>query len=167
MDHLYPKLTPYEFDYTTDINKKMRVPEKLSYDSDNSGTLSEGHDVSFRNYPVADIILDAKRPSENTPGYSPDILNNSDLKSKVFCSAQAHASSQVNQDEASASANAHAGVVCETSCHRSKERLRLAKPSSQSSVDQQYLSTVEQNLVKLEERISHLEFQQAIFKGGL
>ncbi|VDQ11044.1 unnamed protein product [Trichobilharzia regenti] len=134
MDHLYPKLTPYEFDYTTDINKKMRVPEKLSYDSDNSGTLSEGHDVSFRNYPVADIT---------------------------------HASSQVNQDEASASANAHAGVVCETSCHRSKERLRLAKPSSQSSVDQQYLSTVEQNLVKLEERISHLEFQQAIFKGGL
>ncbi|VDP84592.1 unnamed protein product [Schistosoma mattheei] len=95
MDDLYPKLSTYEFDYTTDINKKMRVPEKLSYDSDNSATLSEGHDVSFRNYPVADLsakpnytyftVLDAKRSTEYALGYSPDLLKNSDIRSKIVC----------------------------------------------------------------------------------
>ncbi|CAH8643557.1 unnamed protein product [Schistosoma haematobium] len=126
MGDLYPKLSTYEFDYTTDINKKMRVPEKLSYDSDNSATLSEGHDVSFRNYPVAD--LNAKRSTEYALGYSPDLLKNSDIRSKLVCNAQAQASSQ--SSDGSAKANASAGVFCETSSHRAQERLRVSRSSS-------------------------------------
>ncbi|XP_018646615.1 hypothetical protein Smp_125120.1 [Schistosoma mansoni] len=162
MDHLYSKLSTYELDYTDDINKKMRVPEKLSYDSDNSATLSEGHDVSFRNYPVADLILDAKRSSEYAPGYSPDILNNSDIRSKLICNAQAHASSQ--SADGSAKANASAGVFCETSSHRAQERLRVSKSSSTG--DNEHVS-IDHRLIRLEKRISHLEFQQALMKGGL
>uniref|UniRef100_A0A5K4F334 Miff domain-containing protein n=1 Tax=Schistosoma mansoni TaxID=6183 RepID=A0A5K4F334_SCHMA len=160
MDHLYSKLSTYELDYTDDINKKMRVPEKLSYDSDNSATLSEGHDVSFRNYPVAD--LNAKRSSEYAPGYSPDILNNSDIRSKLICNAQAHASSQ--SADGSAKANASAGVFCETSSHRAQERLRVSKSSSTG--DNEHVS-IDHRLIRLEKRISHLEFQQALMKGGL
>uniref|UniRef100_A0A5K4F3G8 Miff domain-containing protein n=1 Tax=Schistosoma mansoni TaxID=6183 RepID=A0A5K4F3G8_SCHMA len=172
MDHLYSKLSTYELDYTDDINKKMRVPEKLSYDSDNSATLSEGHDVSFRNYPVADLsgklnctyfaVLDAKRSSEYAPGYSPDILNNSDIRSKLICNAQAHASSQ--SADGSAKANASAGVFCETSSHRAQERLRVSKSSSTG--DNEHVS-IDHRLIRLEKRISHLEFQQALMKGGL
>ncbi|CAI2733201.1 unnamed protein product [Schistosoma spindalis] len=160
MDDLYPKLSTYEFDYTTDINKKMRVPEKLSYDSDNSATLSEGHDVSFRNYPVAD--LNARRSSEYAPGYSPDILKNSDIRSKLICNAQAQASSQ--SADGSAKAHASAGVFCETSSHRAQERLRVSR--SASAGNNEHVS-VDHRLIKLEKRISHLEFQQALMKGGL
>ncbi|CAH8641578.1 unnamed protein product [Schistosoma rodhaini] len=160
MDHLYSKLSAYELDYTDDINKKMRVPEKLSYDSDNSATLSEGHDVSFRKYPVAD--LNAKRSSEYAPGYSPDILNNSDIRSKLICNVQAQASSQ--SADGSAKANASAGVFCETSSHRAQERLRVSK--SPSTGDNEHVS-IDHRLIRLEKRISHLEFQQALMKGGL
>ncbi|CAH8622153.1 unnamed protein product [Schistosoma bovis] len=162
MDDLYPKLSTYEFDYTTDINKKMRIPEKLSYDSDNSATLSEGHDVSFRNYPVADLILDAKRSSEYALGYSPDLLKNSDIRSKLVCSAQAQASSQ--SSDGSAKANASAGVFCETSSHRAQERLRVSRSSSTGNNEH---VSVDHRLIRLEKRISHLEFQQALMKGGL
>ncbi|KAH8857327.1 hypothetical protein KSF78_0009498 [Schistosoma japonicum] len=162
MDHLYPKLSDYEFDYTTDINKKMRVPEKLSYDSDNSGTLNESHDTSFRNYPIADLILDAKRSSKHTPGYSPDILNNSDIHSRTICNAQAQASSQLT--DSSAKAEASAGAFCATSSRRTLEHRQASKPFNDS---EEYLSLVNLRLVKLEKRISHLEYQQALIKGGL
>ncbi|CAH8603078.1 unnamed protein product [Heterobilharzia americana] len=144
----------------------MRVPEKLSYDSDNSGTLSEVNDVSFRNYPVADLILDAKRPSEHTPGYSPDILNNSDIRSKFSCNAQAHASSQANE-EGSAKAQASAAASCETSSHQVQERVRISKPSCSTIATNEYMSAVELRLSRLERRISHLEFQQVLIKSGL
>ncbi|KAH8857328.1 hypothetical protein KSF78_0009498 [Schistosoma japonicum] len=172
MDHLYPKLSDYEFDYTTDINKKMRVPEKLSYDSDNSGTLNESHDTSFRNYPIADLsallnfayfaVLDAKRSSKHTPGYSPDILNNSDIHSRTICNAQAQASSQLT--DSSAKAEASAGAFCATSSRRTLEHRQASKPFNDS---EEYLSLVNLRLVKLEKRISHLEYQQALIKGGL
>ncbi|KAK4467870.1 hypothetical protein MN116_008789 [Schistosoma mekongi] len=162
MDHLYPKLSDYEFDYTTDINKKMRVPEKLSYDSDNSGALSESHDISFRNYPVADLILDAKRSSKNTPGYSPDILNNSDIHSRTICNAHAQASSQLT--DGSAKAEASAGAFCATSSRRTLEHHQASKPFNDGV---EYLSPVNHRLIQLEKRISHLEYQQAFIKGGL
>ncbi|CAH8636532.1 unnamed protein product [Schistosoma haematobium] len=150
MDDLYPKLSTYEFDYTTDINKKMRVPEKLSYDSDNSATLSE------------DLILDAKRSTEYALGYSPDLLKNSDIRSKLVCNAQAQASSQ--SSDGSAKANASAGVFCETSSHRAQERLRVSRSSSTGNNEH---VSVDNRLIRLEKRISHLEFQQALMKGGL
>ncbi|KAA3675699.1 uncharacterized protein DEA37_0013232, partial [Paragonimus westermani] len=78
MDPLIPKFSTYELDYTADIQHKMRVPDKISYDSDKSAILGEDEPISLRNYTVADLVLDSNTTPLNTPGYSPDILTNAD-----------------------------------------------------------------------------------------
>ncbi|GAA52294.1 hypothetical protein CLF_107754 [Clonorchis sinensis] len=57
MDPLVPKFSPYELDYTTDIQQKMRVPDKISYNSDKSIIATEDEPIALRNYKVADLEL--------------------------------------------------------------------------------------------------------------
>ncbi|CAH8555382.1 unnamed protein product [Schistosoma turkestanicum] len=161
MDNMFPNISTYDFDYSADINRKMRVPQKIILDSDNSVALSEAPDASFCNYPAADLNI--KRSSELTPGYSPDVLNNSDVHSKLVCNAKAQASS--NSTGSSAKATASAGVSLEkTSSHRTEEPLSVSKCPPTCSKEH---GSIENRLVKLERRISHLEFQQAVMKSGL
>ncbi|KER28556.1 hypothetical protein T265_04605 [Opisthorchis viverrini] len=84
MDPLVPKFSPYELDYTTDIQQKMRVPDKISYDSDKSIIATEDEPIALRNYTVADLVLDVNNPSVKSPGFSPDLLNNSDVRGSTF-----------------------------------------------------------------------------------
>ncbi|TGZ62289.1 hypothetical protein CRM22_007514 [Opisthorchis felineus] len=155
MDPLVPKFSPYELDYTTDIQQKMRVPDKISYDSDKSIIATEDEPIALRNYTVADLVLDVNNPSVKSPGFSPDLLNNSDVRGSSF--ARANATAESFGRDARAAASAHAMSV---SSHPGSDPSAIvsAKPSNKR---------LESQISDLQKRVASLEFQQGLIGTGL
>ncbi|KAG5441209.1 hypothetical protein CSKR_102422 [Clonorchis sinensis] len=150
MDPLVPKFSPYELDYTTDIQQKMRVPDKISYNSDKSIIATEDEPIALRNYKVADLVLDVNNPSVKSPGFSPDLLNNSDVRGPTF--ARANAAAESFGRDARAAATAHAMSV---SSHLVSDSPTTVSAKSSNK-------RLESQLSDLQKRVASLEFQQGL-----
>ncbi|KAF8562067.1 hypothetical protein P879_11381 [Paragonimus westermani] len=161
MDPLIPKFSTYELDYTADIQHKMRVPDKISYDSDKSAVLGEDEPISLRNYTVADLVLDSNTSSLNTPGYSPDILTNADVRGRSAASASATAHAQGKGAVASANAQAATGLELHP-----KDSLTpvITSPTPSAASD---IKRFESQVANLQKRVASLEFQQNLIGTGL
>ncbi|KAA0191470.1 hypothetical protein FBUS_06817 [Fasciolopsis buskii] len=156
MDPLIPKFSAYELDYTADIQHKMRVPDKISYDSDRSlqGDEDKG---TLRNYAVADLVLDSTKPNYKSPGYSPDILNNADVRGASLASASA--SALTGESKAAASANAYA--ASSPNLYQPKRTASIPDGSEQS------IKRLEAQMAQIQRRLTSLEFQQNLVGTGI
>ncbi|THD23266.1 hypothetical protein D915_003441 [Fasciola hepatica] len=156
MDPLIPKFSAYELDYTADIQHKMRVPDKLSYDSEKS--LQGDEDAgSLRNYAVADLVLDSTKPNYRSPGYSPDLLSNADVRGVSMASASA--SALACESKAAATASAYTSS--------SPNLYQPAYKPSLPSDSEKSVKRLELQITQLQRRVSSLEFQQNLVGTGL
>ncbi|CAH8657688.1 unnamed protein product [Dicrocoelium dendriticum] len=131
----------------TEIQHKMRVPDKISYDSGISSVV----------YDENPIPKDTSHAVFQSPGYSPDLLNNTDVR----CSASATAVSQVNTYGMTATAKAHAqstNGLTSTTPHS------LVPPSPNPNAASKRLDS---QIASFQKRISSLEFRQNLMETGI
>ncbi|CAL8074928.1 unnamed protein product [Calicophoron daubneyi] len=164
MDPFNSALSAYELEYTKDIQRTMRIPEKISLDSEKPLAVVAEGTLPITEYPVADLVLDSTQRGLNSPGYSPDILDNTDVRPSSFSSATAHASAKADSQTHGLRASASAEAQAITSNNPPKvppvegQQLIASAPSVQ---------LLEFELTRLRSRVTSLESRQTVIETCL
>ncbi|KAL7053523.1 hypothetical protein AAHC03_027049 [Spirometra sp. Aus1] len=159
MDPLSTPLSDYEWRYRTDINQRMRVPDKLSVDSARSELIpSENEYFSKRHGPK--IYEDI----ESTPGYSPDMLTNADIQSSPALTAKAEASAS-----ASATVNFTPGASAPANMDASRtQAIRAQGPKDEAmKYTIARISRLEAHVSRLSSHMRMLEQQQVVMGAAI
>ncbi|BHF83425.1 hypothetical protein SprV_0902656700 [Sparganum proliferum] len=158
MDPLSTPLSDYEWRYRTDINQRMRVPDKLSVDSARSELIpSENEYFSKRHGPTVEIYEDV----ESTPGYSPDMLTNADIQSLPALTAKAEANAS-----ASATVNFTPGVSAPDAGRTQAIRAQGPKDEAMKYTIAR-ISRLEAHVSRLSSHMRMLEQQQVIMGAAI